>query len=1228
MIRYLKRFALFYSVILLFGCQMAYSQSGTIDFEDSKWSSVVGSKLYRGGPNNTLSDQTLGVDFVIAYGEMWVTNVVGMGRMLFFSPIITSNGTIDDVGRVLIQFSSLKESVKLDVSHDYQEVHSPAYMTVKYYRDLNPNNPLYSEDIPWNGGAFTTVNYSNSTDGIQMVIVDTKYAENNLDNLEFTELGSGPSQAGTFDFNDGTDQGWTLTGAFDEDGDGPFQSNFTFDWSDLVNHPNTPFADPTGDHNGSIMCFTSSAHGISNPGASWWIMQFHSPDLSSSSTWQSATGYTVEVADAMSTDGTLYCNLYLRVYDSDQAQDRYFYTGAAQALQHYNTQAWNHLSFDWSGIANFPTNYTIREVFVNIWGSMSKGVDGGVFLDEVTPVGGLPDQTPAPPSNLQVFIISPQIHIIWEDNSDDETGFILERKDSPSINPNWQVLDVLGANVTSYQMDNPVLNHSYHFRVAAYNDHGNSNYSNEDDLSYLYTLYWIDIETPNGGEIWPPGETKQITWKTCTMNPPSHVTISYSTDGGSNWIDPPIASNISNTGSYSWTVPNTLSTNCIIQVEDATDGMPYDLSDHPFTIGTPTNPILSVEPTTLDFGKTTVSLDFEISNVGGGTLTWDVAENPEKAWITSIVPASGSGDATVSVTVDRNQLSGNSESGLISVISNGGNQNITVHIEKEETILPEQWEFTTTGNNATVILPTDANPNIDGVPLENDDYVGVFTQTGLCCGWSQWEDQNMSITVWGDNGQTPEVDGFQTGEEIDYRVYRLSEQKEWTTVSVDYSQGTGLYEVDGFMVLSQFDVSDNVTITVDFSQGWNMFSINVDPPDPSVETVMAPVVNDLVIMKNGTGQTYVPLYGINNIGDIDYKEGYKAYLSESVSLDVTGCIVDPSTAISLPGGWSMIGYLPTVSMDAEVALASIENELVIAKDGAGKTYVPEYGINQIGQMQPQQGYKIYLNSAGILTYPSGSFPKLMVRIPANQTQRVPEEVLTDHFQFTDSTSENATVVITTDIDPHYSDGLPLESGDEIGIFSSEGLCCGAIIWECANTAITIWGDDSQTPIVDGFLPGDTLHFRVWHKNSDIEYQADVTYRVGDPCVYQTDGLSVLTGFIVDLTADIQESGSLNMPSDYKMYQNYPNPFNSETAIVIELPQDSEIQLTIYDLQGHLVRRLVRETRAAGRHIVYWDGYNENEQSVSSGIYIYFVEVNEIQSSEKIFVDTKKMLLVK
>ena len=137
-----------------------------------------------------------------------------------------------------------------------------------------------------------------------------------------------------FDFNDGTVQEWILEGAIDPEISGvTFSSNFSNGWNDYTNHPSVPGADPVGDARGSLQMYTPGDHGIDNPGGTWWIMRFRSPDLSSSAVWQSATGYSVKIAENMGGGGTtLYANLFVTVYDIDQDRDRYFTNGVAAPL--------------------------------------------------------------------------------------------------------------------------------------------------------------------------------------------------------------------------------------------------------------------------------------------------------------------------------------------------------------------------------------------------------------------------------------------------------------------------------------------------------------------------------------------------------------------------------------------------------------------------------------------------------------------------------------------------------------------------------------------------------------------------------------------------------------------------------------------------------------------------------------------------------------------------------
>jgi hypothetical protein len=71
-----------------------------------------------------------------------------------------------------------------------------------------------------------------------------------------------------------------------------------------------------------------------------------------------------------------------------------------------------------------------------------------------------------------------------------------------------------------------------------------------------------------------------------------------------------------------------------------------------------------------------------------------------------------------------------------------------------------------------------------------------------------------------------------------------------------------------------------------------------------------------------------------------------------------------------------------------------------------------------------------------------------------------------------------------------------------------------------------------------------------------------------------------------------------------LFQNQPNPFSPETSIAFDLPMAGPVELVIYGVNGRLIRRLVKDTREAGRHTASWDGRDDAGEKVGSGIYFY------------------------
>ena len=88
-----------------------------------------------------------------------------------------------------------------------------------------------------------------------------------------------------------------------------------------------------------------------------------------------------------------------------------------------------------------------------------------------------------------------------------------------------------------------------------------------------------------------------------------------------------------------------------------------------------------------------------------------------------------------------------------------------------------------------------------------------------------------------------------------------------------------------------------------------------------------------------------------------------------------------------------------------------------------------------------------------------------------------------------------------------------------------------------------------------------------------------------------------------------------------MLPNYPNPFNPETCISYNLPFECQTELSIYNLKGKKIMTLVNETQEAGYYSVSWNGKNENDLEVSSGVYIYRIETEHYKMA-------KTMVLVK
>lgn len=154
--------------------------------------------------------------------------------------------------------------------------------------------------------------------------------------------------------------------------------------------------------------------------------------------------------------------------------------------------------------------------------------------------------------------------------------------------------------------------------------------------------------------------------------------------------------------------------------------------------------------------------------------------------------------------------------------------------------------------------------------------------------------------------------------------------------------------------------------------------------------------------------------------------------------------------------------------------------------------------------------------------------------------------------------------------------------------------------------------------------GDTLLVYIYPSTgidlSDVDN--DDFYQVMGPCAVWDGEIEVRPRKQSDLIEQVTgiEGEDLVALNNF-LGQNYPNPFNPVTQITFALMRPQHVRLTVYSVTGSRVITLVDNVMPAGRHTAIWNGQDDQNRAVPSGIYFYRLAAGD-------FVQTKKMVLLR
>jgi len=133
------------------------------------------------------------------------------------------------------------------------------------------------------------------------------------------------------------------------------------------------------------------------------------------------------------------------------------------------------------------------------------------------------------------------------------------------------------------------------------------------------------------------------------------------------------------------------------------------------------------------------------------------------------------------------------------------------------------------------------------------------------------------------------------------------------------------------------------------------------------------------------------------------------------------------------------------------------------------------------------------------------------------------------------------------------------------------------------------------------------------------YYMNVNLKDGTKIIYEIDNIKKIE--FSDITSIDDTKKLHHVINSFKLLQNYPNPFNPSTTIEYQIPKSGHVKVSIFDLSGRLIKRILNQNQVKGSHKIHWNGESQIGEKVASGFYIYTVKFeNSIYS--------KKMILLK
>ncbi len=523
------------------------------------------------------------------------------------------------------------------------------------------------------------------------------------------------------------------------------------------------------------------------------------------------------------------------------------------------------------------------------------------------------------------------------------------------------------------------------------------------------------------------------------------------------------------------------------------------------------------------------------------------------------------------------------------------------------------WEVIT---GTQYVMSAYTTATLDGAFIDgsNCNQLAAFGPDGDCRGIASW--QTGSYPSWDEDLHYWALDGYwyctivsndDSGTEvISFKVYD-------TATDSIYSPSETLIFVNCTFdkVVDLYAPSPSHDFEFDLIEAWNWISFNLEPPDNSVATIF----NDLTVVDPPNIYPYIyqvknqlhsetlplppapPVWG-GDLPNLTVGDGFKVKMHNAYDNFIfSGTKLNPiMTPISLTIDYNWIAYIPQNSLTLEEALVSIN--VVDSTCIKTQTQSAVYNGGWVGDLQILEPGKSYL-----LFWPEEITDLLYLTYPANtdavrSSSPVPEPSSNyANWELLSGASHNMIVMAKL-----LNNDKCVLSPEEysIGIFDNDNACHSIGKYIDGFWYFTVVGNNETTK----------LHFRTYHNLSGITTNSDETI------TYERNLIIGDREEPIEIVLKSIEHSDAKVILDI----NHPNPFYLSTSIRYYIPESSHVELTIYNILGQKVKTLISTHQDVGEYTLTWNGLDENNNRLSSGIYFYKLTAGASST-------VKKMLMV-